>query len=688
MEENIIRNSNIASDIKCTENIGLTVNLSDSKSIQILKAQLSLPKKDYFNAPTNRSYHNLCTTITPPPGLRNLLGLGLKFCIRTPRPSPNLPEAIERLVRQVRTYDWASKQPGINIYDKKLYARNEEWVPDPIEDGKAELQMLKFANELTNLAKFKEASAHRATNLNRLQQVAMKNIRNQKLIKIVECDKGLGPASIETIKWNKHIYLHLNDTKNFTRLPEVTALRRLKANTKKCRFLTEKAFTDELLPEHEDKFFVNSYSTGSLIKGGFKIPHCYITMKIHKATLQSRLIISARGTMMSVASRWCDKYLQKMMKFCPTKLKDVNELMAKIKKLGPLPPSTVIFTYDAEKLYPTIQIGPALKSIKWWLNHLKDKLPEDFCDHDLLINLLTMVMTQNIFQFDDVFYIQINGTAAGTNSAPPYAELFLGHHEETILIPKYKTEFKLLERFIDDGICLWNNPAARLDHDWTKDEKFQEFIEDLPFDNIKFTHTLPSKEAVFMDLRINLVDGNAIFSCYEKPQSLHLYIPPTSAHAPANFRGLIHTMIIRYWRLNTLAADFRKNINQFFERMVAAGHNPEYLKKAFIATGEKIMIKERLVRARTLISGTDTATKDTDSTLYFKWPYHPRGIQARDLQMLFEKHLKGHVGFTKMIVALTRPKNLRDLCTNNRVQQEEGKKASQLFSAWNSNSPS
>ena len=142
--------------------------------------------------------------------------------------------------------------------------------------------------------------------------------------------------------------------------------------------------------------------------------------------------------MMSVASRWCDYYLQIVMQFCPTKLKDTTDLMQKIKNLGPLSPSTVIFTYDAEKLYPTIAIGPALRAIKWWLNHLKDKLPEDFCDHTLLLNLLHTVMTENIFQFDDVYYIQINGTAAGTNAAPPYAELFLGYHEVNVLIPKYR----------------------------------------------------------------------------------------------------------------------------------------------------------------------------------------------------------------------------------------------------------
>ena len=189
-----------------------------------------------------------------------------------------------------------------------------------------------------------------------------------------------------------------------------------------------------------------------------------------------------------------------------------------------------------------------------------------------------------------------------------------------------------------------------------------------------------------MDLRTNLIDGKAVFSCYEKPQSLHLYIPPTSAHSPANYRGLIDGMLIRYWRLNSLAADFRMSVRSFYDRMRAAGHDPKYLEEAFKASGEKIVAREkRLATVQKLTLGTDPAKEDTDDTLYFKWPYHPRGVQARDLQVLFEKFLKGHVGYTKMIVALTRPKNLRDLCTNNRVQQEEGKKASQLFSAWNAN---
>ena len=96
---------------------------------------------------------------------------------------------------------------------------------------------------------------------------------------------------------------------------------------------------------------------------------------------------------------------------------------------------------------------------------------------------------------------------------------------------------------------------------------------------------------------------------------------------------------------------------------------------------------KRLVSDQKSTPGIDPTIDDTEDTsrpLYFKWPYHSRGVQAHDLQIIFEKYLKGHVGFEKMTVSSQRPKNLRDLCMSNRVVQEEGKKASQLFSKWNS----
>jgi hypothetical protein len=45
--------------------------------------QLSLmPPWLHFSQPTNIAYHNICTSISVPPTVRSLLGLGLNFCIR------------------------------------------------------------------------------------------------------------------------------------------------------------------------------------------------------------------------------------------------------------------------------------------------------------------------------------------------------------------------------------------------------------------------------------------------------------------------------------------------------------------------------------------------------------------------------------------------------------------------------
>ena len=59
-------------------------------------------------------------------------------------------------VRSAPTTEKLTRQVKKKIYNKKLYQRNEEWVPDIIDEGNAELAMMKFARALTALAKTKD----------------------------------------------------------------------------------------------------------------------------------------------------------------------------------------------------------------------------------------------------------------------------------------------------------------------------------------------------------------------------------------------------------------------------------------------------------------------------------------------------------------------------------------------------
>jgi len=57
------------------------------------------------------------------------------------------------------------------------------------------------------------------------------------------------------------------------------------------------------------------------------------------------------------------------------------------------------------------------------------------------------------------------------------------------------------------------------------------------------------------------------------------------------------------------------------------------------------------------------ATKESANTLYIHWDYHPHGLQRGALHKIFNDTLSQSLDFTKMQVAISRPKNLRDALT-------------------------
>ena len=57
-------------------------------------------------------------------------------------------------------------------------------------------------------------------------------------------------------------------------------------------------------------------------------------------------------------------------------------------------------------------------------------------DQTLINNIPTLVefiLKHNLFVFDDVQYLQINGTVMGTKMAPTYANIFMYYAENTFL---------------------------------------------------------------------------------------------------------------------------------------------------------------------------------------------------------------------------------------------------------------
>ena len=126
---------------------------------------------DYFNRIQNSTFHNLCTSHTPPPNLGRTLGLGLKFCIQTPYPQNTMD--FERFGRDARLkYIFAGEDSlQYNNTPKRLIVKSS-WIPGPQADI-LEHKINKFTNTLEKLHTQHCKLVRRGSNLTNLQKFSI-----------------------------------------------------------------------------------------------------------------------------------------------------------------------------------------------------------------------------------------------------------------------------------------------------------------------------------------------------------------------------------------------------------------------------------------------------------------------------------------------------------------------------------
>jgi len=146
----------------------------------------------------------------------------------------------------------------------------------------------------------------------------------------------------------------------------------------------------------------------------------------------------------------------------------------------------------------------------------------------------------------------------------------------------------------------------------------------------------------------------------------HLYIPerfkPLSIHSPTFCSPIQLPKRPYLWWTTTLLAsnqdpnDFKAILSRFFTRLLDRGHDPCTLTPIFLQGAEK---KDHQTR---------TTTNNTDKkVLYVHWPYHPNGIHRQDICHIYNDTLQPLLNFDLMQIAVSRPKNLRDVLTKSNL---------------------
>ena len=599
--------------------------------------------------------HNLCRNHQPPNGTTNLLGLGLKYCIVPPKANPNITNSMKKLAYKVRTKQYLldNNTSTRNDYIPQLYIKLKNWNPPPASLVTEE-RMTHFEKRLREASNINNSQTYHFTSLTPLQKQTLHEFKQSKEFIIIPTDKNLGPAVLNRDDYISQVLKEHLLTPTYLKLNSNTASHRIlqTMNDLKNTFQNFR----HLLTKPEIDFFTRSF------KGSHRTPIFYGMPKVHKTPMQLRPVVSCVNSFPSIFSSWLDFRMKELLHLIPSYIKNSTELIRGLRNLN-LPRGAKLFTADATSMYTNIDTTTGLQTFNCLFDRYKDRIPNSF-PKEFFLETLRIVMNNNIFSFGDTYWQQLQGTAMGTPAAPLYSIITYGYHENTQILNTYQRNLIYYKRYIDDIFGVW------IDSPNTTWEDFKETLNQ--FGQLRWNIEDRTTSTNFLDLHISINNDKIETKTFQKPLNLYLYIPPTSAHPSSCFKGLITGEIIRYWSQNTKTQDFIHITQLFIQRLIQRGHR----------ITDIIPILRSAAATIDNIQGDRQRTQSkipTEDTLYIHWQYHPLDIKKLVIHELYNSTLKGHDNFQKMLIAMSRPPNLRDILCRTNIPNLPGRNTSDIL---------
>lgn len=326
----------------------------------------------------------------------------------------------------------------------------------------------------------------------------------------------------------------------------------------------------------------------------------YIIPKIHKPVVKARPITANHSYVLSELSQRLSRVLNREVEKLRVITVNSKQFVGQVERLR-LPPNVVMFTYDVERLYPSIDIADAMTT-------LKREFPQVFLAKGAFwLRVLSLIMYNNYVRVEDRVYRQTKGTATGTAVAPAFANLYLW--------AKFRPVFRTFarhvifqRRYIDDGFGLVR-----------REEDARALIHALNgCSNLDLTYTVHQERAVYLDVEVYKGERWAKsqildVSIYTKPISKFLYLHGKSNHPAHVLTGIVKGELIRFLRNTSSEHVWNVKIQFLLQKLSQRGYGGHTLRQAVSAI--KFSDRPRFL---------DWATpKGVDLGEFVVLPYHP-----------------------------------------------------------------
>jgi hypothetical protein len=126
--------------------------------------------------------------------------------------------------------------------------------------------------------------------------------------------------------------------------------------------------------------------------------------------------------------------------------KNSTDVIQVLKKLT-LPENVTLISANAKSMYTNIDTNLGLGTLRDFLNTNSTKISPNFPTH-LFLQIMETTIKNNIFSFQNTYWLQFSGTAMGTPVACAYATVTYGHYKNSEILPTFSSNLLYYRRYI------------------------------------------------------------------------------------------------------------------------------------------------------------------------------------------------------------------------------------------------
>ena len=242
-------------------------------------------------------------------------------------------------------------------------------------------------------------------------------------------------------------------------------------------------------------------------------------------------------------------------------------------------------------------------------------------------------MRNNVFKFGNAYYRQRSGVAIGMPPASDLAIQDYGFCEIALIKAIFRQYLRVDDRFVDNKFGVRNGPTEKPIK--YKDRANNAYKLDWEFSDLM-------KSGVHMDLLIwiDALTRSIKWKHHTKEMNSHLHLGLTSAYPPGIYKRMITSMTEKFCKHCSEIEDCKSEIHKFYQRLLNAGHSPEFPTKTFSEVGRHIHQKCSNTHNSESAMVTKKSTKSTvkpHQRLFFHSVFYPKDISRKLIQEIYVK---------------------------------------------------